>query len=103
MAAQVSVSRYKQITEWLLQYSSNPQKVWIVLSKLMCWAKKKPDIQMQMSLMTNEESRYANILSARGAERKDLTKETEILQTESAKLCQSDGEIDIGKSILYSP
>ena len=55
---------------------------------------------MQTSLMTSKESRFADILIARGAQRKHLTKETEILQTEAAKLGWSDGEIDIGKSIL---
>ena len=34
MAARVSVSRDEPITERLLQYSLNPQKVRIVLSKL---------------------------------------------------------------------
>ena len=52
MAARVSVSTDEPITERLLQYSSNPQKVWIVLSKLLRWAKKKPDIRMQTSLMS---------------------------------------------------
>ena len=42
--AEVSVSTDEPITERLLQYSSNPQKVRIVLSKLLRWAKKKPDI-----------------------------------------------------------
>ena len=60
MAARVSVSTDEPITERLLQYSSNPQKVRIVLSKLLRWAKKKPDIRMQTSLMTSEESRYAD-------------------------------------------
>ena len=55
---------------------------------------------MQMSLMTGEESRYADILIARGAQRKHLAKKTEIRQTEATKLGQSDGEIEIGKSIL---
>ena len=59
MAARVSVSTDEPITETLLQYSSNPQKVRIVLSKLLHWAKKKPDIRIQTSLMTSEESRYA--------------------------------------------
>ena len=62
--------------------------------------RKKPDIRMQTSLMTSEESRYADILIARGAQRKHLAKETEILQTASARLGRSDGEIEIGKSIL---
>ena len=52
MAAQVSVSRDEPITERLLQYSLNPQEVRIVLSKLLRWAKKKPDIRTQTSLMT---------------------------------------------------
>ena len=64
MATRVSVSTDEPITERLLQYSSNPQKVGIVLSKLLRWAKKKPDIRMQTSLMTSEESRYADILIA---------------------------------------
>ena len=55
---------------------------------------------MQMSLMSSEESRYADILIAWGAQRKHLTKETEILQTEAAKLGRTDGKIEIGKSIL---
>ena len=50
--------------------------------------------------MTSEESRYADILIARGAQRKHLAKETEILQTEAARLGRTDGEIKIGKSIL---
>ena len=37
---------------------------------------------------------------ARGAQRKHLAKETDILQTEAARLGRSDGEIEIGKSIL---
>ena len=86
MAARVSVSRDEPIMKRLLQYSSNPQKVRIVLSKLLHWAKKKPDIRMQTSLMMSEESRYADILIARGARRKHLAKETEILQTEAARL-----------------
>ena len=55
---------------------------------------------MQTSLMTSEESRYADILIAWGAQRKNLVKETEILQTEATRLGRSDGEIEIGKSIL---
>ena len=55
---------------------------------------------MQTSLMTSEESRYTDILLARGAQRKHFAKETEILQTEAARLGRSDGEIEIGKSIL---
>ena len=39
MAARVSVSTDELITERLLQYSSIPQKVQIVLSKLLRWAK----------------------------------------------------------------
>ena len=52
---------------------------------------------MQTSLMTSEEARYADILIARGAQRKHLAKETEILQTEAARLGRTDGEIEIGK------
>ena len=66
----------------------------------MRWAKKKPDIRMQTSLMTSEESQYTEILIARGDQRKHLAKETEILQIEAAKLGRSDGEINIGKNIL---
>ena len=55
---------------------------------------------MQTSLMIGEESRYADILIARGAQRKHLLKETEILQTEAAKLGRTDCEIEIGKIIL---
>ena len=101
MAAQVSVSTDEPITERLLQYSSNPQKVRIVLSKLLRWAK-KPDIRIQTSLMTSEEAQYADILIARGAQRKHLAKETDILQTEAARLGRSKGEIEIGKSICQS-
>ena len=50
MAARVSISRDEPITERLLQYSS---KVRMILSKLLRWAKKKPDIRMQTSLMTS--------------------------------------------------
>ena len=50
--------------------------------------------------MTSEESRYADILIARGAQRKHLAKETEILQTEATRLGCSNGEIEIGKSTL---
>ena len=75
MAARVSISRDELIPERLLQYSSNPQKVRIILSELLRWAEKKPDIQMQTSLMTSEESRYADILIAQGAQRKHLAKE----------------------------
>ena len=101
MASRVSISRDEPITERLLQYSLNPQKVRIVLSKLLRWAKRKPDIRMQTSLMTSEESRYADILIARGVQRKHLAKETEILQTEAARLGRTDGEIEISKSILH--
>ena len=52
--------------------------------------------------MTSEEARYADILIARGAQRKHLAKETYILQTEATRLGRSDGEIEIGKSILPS-
>ena len=55
---------------------------------------------MKTSLITSEESRYADILVAWGAQRKHLTKETEILQTEAAKLGRTDGEIEIGKSTV---
>ena len=51
----------------------------------MGWAKKNPDIWMEKSLMTSEESQYADILIVQGAQRKYLEKETEILQTEAAK------------------
>ena len=88
------------ITESLLQYSSNLQKVRIVLSKLLRWAKKKPDIRMQTSLMTSEEARNADILITRSTQRKHLAKETDILQTEAVKLGRSDSEIEIGNSIL---
>ena len=74
MAARVSVSRDEPITERLLQYSSNPQKVWIVLSKLLRWAKKKPDIRMQTKLRTSEESRYADISIARALRENILRK-----------------------------
>ena len=50
--------------------------------------------------MTSEESRYTDILIVQGAQRKHLAKETEVLQTEAAKLGRSDGEMNIGKSIL---
>ena len=107
MATQVSIRKDEPITERLLQYSLNPQKVWIVLTKLLRWAKKKPDIQMQTSLMISEESQYADILVARGAQRKHLAKETENLQTEAVKLGRSDGEIEISikypSQRLYSP
>ena len=39
--------------------------------------------------MTSEESRYADILIARCAQRKHLAKETEILQTEATRLGRS--------------
>ena len=53
-----------------------------------------------MRLMTSEESRYADILIALGAQRKHLAKETAILQTEAARLGCTDGEIEISKSVL---
>ena len=63
-------------------------------------AKKKPDIQMEKSLMTSEETQYADILIALGAQRKHAAKETEVLQTEAAKPGQLEGELDIGKCIF---
>ena len=68
IAARVSVSTDEPSTERMLQYSSNPQEVRIVLSKLLRWAKKKPDIRMQTCLITSEEAQYADILIARGAQ-----------------------------------
>ena len=57
--------------------------------------------------MTSEESRYADIQIARGAQRKHLAKETEILQTEAAKTGRTDGEIESilpnGSTLRYLP
>ena len=55
---------------------------------------------MQSSLMTSEESQYSDILIARRAQKKFPAKQTEILQTEAAKLGRTDCEIEIGKIIL---
>ena len=50
--------------------------------------------------MTSKESQYADILVIRWAQRNHCSKETEILQTEVAKLGCSDREIDISNNNL---
>ena len=55
---------------------------------------------MQTSLMTSEEARYyVDIVIALGAQRKHLTKETEILQTEAARLGRTDLLYEISQFI----